>query len=255
MILRTGLHGHSGPGVIPGGAMGGGAAVMGGYSQKVLSYGPIAYWPLWEPSGAVAQCLVNPAQNGTYVGVTLGQPGIGDGQTAPFFDGVNDCVPIWSAALVAAFNGSEGSMASWARVNAVGVWTDAASRHVFTLAVDANNRAYYRKDTVANQLHWRYAAGGVTLNRTRAGENTTNWFHIAITWSAAANQVICYFDGVQEGAVLVGLGVFVGALLAANTVIGAWSTAPTQAWHGWLAHCAAWDRPLTPAEVAQLAVV
>ena len=30
------------------------------------------------------------AHNGTYTGVTLGQPGIGDGLTCPLFDGAND---------------------------------------------------------------------------------------------------------------------------------------------------------------------
>ena len=43
----------------------------GGYNEKVLRTGPIAYWPQDETSGTVARCLVNPAQNGTYTGVTL----------------------------------------------------------------------------------------------------------------------------------------------------------------------------------------
>ncbi|GAI14148.1 unnamed protein product, partial [marine sediment metagenome] len=84
-----------------------GAGGVLAYDDKVLGMDPIAYWPLSETSGLVANCLVNPAQNGVYTGVTLGQPGIGDGNTAPYFDGTNDYVDVLTAAFIAAYNGSE----------------------------------------------------------------------------------------------------------------------------------------------------
>ena len=49
------------------------------YSEKVLALSPIAYWPLWEAAGAVAEDISGNGFDGAYTGVTLGQTGIGDG--------------------------------------------------------------------------------------------------------------------------------------------------------------------------------
>ena len=105
---------------VPVSTPGGGAA---SYVSRVLGFGPIAYWPLYESSGTTAACLVNAAQNGTYsadVSLWPPGPGIGDGNTAPEFDGATEWVNIDTAALVAAFNGAEGSFLIWARVFNVG---------------------------------------------------------------------------------------------------------------------------------------
>ena len=104
--------------------------ILGGsYADKVLSYGPIAYWPLWETAGASAACLVNPAQSGTAVGVTWANDATGAfGTAAPFFDGANDDINIYTAALAAAFSGHVGSLMVWCRVANAGVWTDGAAR-------------------------------------------------------------------------------------------------------------------------------
>jgi len=48
---------------------------------------------------------------------------------------------------------------------------------------------------------------------------------------------------------------WVGALSAANTVIGAQSTGATSPWDGKIAHCAIWNRALAPAEIAALATI
>ena len=82
----------------------------------------IAYWPLGETSGSIAADLSGNEQHGTYTGVTLAQPGIGDGRSAPFFDGANDFVNVLSPGLASAFNGAAGTIALWFHVNSPASW-------------------------------------------------------------------------------------------------------------------------------------
>ena len=107
------------------------------YYQKVLSYDPIAYWMMDEKQGAVSYDMVTArntgARNGAYTGVTLGQPGIGDGNTSPLFDGANDFTNIYSASFNAAFNGAEGTLGIWMRVFNVAVWTDGTGTDQFRI--------------------------------------------------------------------------------------------------------------------------
>lgn len=229
-----------------------GVGPAGGYAQKVLSTSPIAYWPLDETSGSNARCMVNPAQDGTYTGVTLANNSTGPfGTPAPYFDGANDHCDIYSAALAAAFNGSEGSAVMWARVANAGVWTDGTHDYVLQLYVDADNAVFMRKTDVNNSLLWRYEAGAVVESRTTAGHSDTDWIHMGITWSKTNDEVRPYKNGVQEGATMDTLGNWAGALSAVNCYIGAW--AGLNQWHGWLAHCAVWNRALGAGEIADLA--
>lgn len=228
------------------------------YYEKVLGYGPIAYWPQWERTGAAATCQVNSAQNGAYVGVTLGQVGIGDGNVCPFYDGANDLANIYSGTLAGRFNGPEGTAMIWARVANAGVWTDGAFRYSFNLWVDVNNHVNIQKMNVNNTIRFRYMAGGVADDVTVGGLTRTDWMVLLVSWSASAGitgEVRAYIDGIQQGITQVGLGVWAGNLGNTTTCIGAANTIPTFVWHGYLAHCAVWDRALSPAQIAGLAVV
>jgi hypothetical protein len=223
------------------------------YYQKVLSYGPIAYWPLWEDAGVTAECLVNsPAQDGTYTGVTLGQPGIGDGNTCPLFDGVNDFVDIFSVPFRDAFNSGEGTLATWVRITNAAVWTDGTLDFWVDLRVDSNNEVRLIK-VANNTVQWWYRAGAVVSSRTRGGESTTDWMHLALTWSVTSDEVRAYFGGVQEGATINGLGVWAG--IFGTTLIGAQTAAPLLPANGLIAHPAVWDTPLSQPQIADLATV
>jgi len=224
------------------------------YYKKVLSYGPFAYWPLWEPSGAVAQCLVNPLQNGTHVGVTLGQPGIGDGRTCPYYDGVNDYTYCHTAALAAAFNGAEGTIMAWMRADA-GTWTDAARRACFFFRADGNNYVEARQDIGNNTMRFNYCAGGVLDWVSVNPYSELGFFQVAMTWSASADELRCFLGGTQRGATQVGLGIWAGALAANYQTFGAASTTPTDPWKGYGAHGVVWTKALPPAAIANLAVV
>jgi len=234
-----------------------GGAVHGGYFAKVLATGPIAYWPLWEASGTTARCLVNPAQNGTYSSDVSTWPvgtGMGDGNTAPQLDGANDSVNVLTAALIAAFNGSEGTLFQWIKVANAGVWTDLTRRDPFFVQVDGNNFCMMQKVSWANnRLGWYYTAGAVAESVTTGGLFSTDWVPIALTWSKAADEMKAYWAGAQSGVTQTILGNWAGNVGAA--VLGATSAAPVNPWQGGLAHCAVWSRALSLTEYQALSIV
>ncbi len=237
------------------------------YADKVLGTegaNLLAYWPLNEISGTVAQCLVNAAQNGTYardVSVMTTGDGIGDGNTAPLFDGVNDVVEIGTVTFRNAFDGDVGTSMTWGQVNSAANWTDGANRHLQTIWTDPSNRMHYRKNSAANEAFWLYRAGGnpgtTVLDATFAG--LVDWIPYVLTWDQSAGvngEWKAYAGGTQRGVTRTGLTTaWVGLPAAANTCIGAQLNTPNEPWHGYLAHSAVWDVALTAAQVLELATV
>lgn len=229
--------------------------IRGSFLDTVLSTGPIAYWPLDESAGTTARCLVNSAQNGTYTGVTLANDSSGPFRTsAPYFDGTNDYIDVGTATLFGAFDGQEGSFMCWERVANAGVWTDGLTHYAVHLYDDGNNLMRLTVGAANNQIGYAYTAGGTSESQSTGGLSMTGWYQRVITWSlsAGANGEVHYYrDGAADGAADTALGAFVGPLVLA--VIGAFNVVPGNPWHGWLAHCAIWDRPLTASEIVDLA--
>lgn len=225
------------------------------YTNKVKALSPIAYWPLAESGGTTITDESGNSRNGTYAAVTLGATGIGDGRTSATFDGATSVGNVFSASFQGAFGSAEGTVSAWCKVSAAGIWTDAAAHRVMRFAVDATNFVTIQKTSANNQLQWQYQAGGTANTRTKATTAPTDWIHVAITWSKAADEVKAYYNGVQEGATMNTLGVWVGSLAATTTCIGTSATAPAAVWSGTLAHVAVWASPLSGAQIATLAVV
>jgi len=226
------------------------------YADKVLALRPIAYWPMWEPSGTIAYDISGNARNGAYTGILLGQQGIGDGRTAGWLDGINDTNNVQSASLQAAFNGSQGTMMVWARANAAAMWTNGIAHGLIRAFADDNNQIAIQKTTTNNQLQWYYAAGGTAENHTSTnGAGTLSWFLAAFTWSKTADQTRAYL--------------FINGVAAYDnirTVLGVWAGVPTSmdvglggagvvSWLGWEAHAALWARALSSAEIQALSIV
>lgn len=130
------------------------------YTDRVLAYSPIAYWPLNEASGGTAEDLSGNNYDGSYTGVDLGQTGIGDGNTAPYFDGTNDYVNIYSTGFRDVFNGAEGTVVIWAKVFNADVWTDGNVRYPTEFRVDGSNYVYAWTKFSNNSLASYYYAGG-----------------------------------------------------------------------------------------------
>lgn len=219
------------------------------YWMKVLSYDPIAYWRMAELSGLVAYDEVtdpnhkNVNQSGDYVGVTLGQRGIGDGHTCPFWDGANDYLSINTAALSGAFNGSEGTALIWGRIPVAATWTNGTTDNLLYLNVDADNNIRFYKSGSDDQLYVRYEAG-TTVDFIAFATTTTAWFSVAMTWSKTRDQVKVYFNGSQQGATQTGLGVWGAGALAIASIGSQNDAGALNVWNGYLAHCALWGTAL-----------
>jgi hypothetical protein len=231
------------------------ASYAGAYYQKVLRTSPahlIAYWPLWDRAGVAAEGLIS-GRGGTYTGVTLGQDGIGDGRVCPYFDGANDYASVYSASLKNAFDGSEGSLMLWLKVNDASVWADGLFRYACRFKCDDDSGlAIYKRDT-ANRLTLAYTAGG----SGKSVEHTTSspdWLHVLLTWTRSGDAMKAFVGGVQTGSTQTGLGNWAGSLKSDSCNIGAHNQTPQMVWNGLVAHVALWSTPLTPAEISRLAV-
>ena len=147
------------------------------YSDRVLNTqnaSLIGYWRLQEGSGSNADNYEGTAaRDGTYTGATLGQTGIGDGLTAPTFDGVNDFVDCYSSSLNTPFDGDEGSIMCWGLI-ASSVWTDGSDRELYQFGAGGNDFIFVRKQATSNQLRFlHFSTGGGASDVVVAFSETT----------------------------------------------------------------------------------
>lgn len=228
------------------------------YSQRVLATAPanlIAYWPLNETSGTVADNAEGTAaRDGAYNGVTLNSSTFTNGDPVGLWDGTNDFGNVYSASLNTVLNGQEITVAGWFKVSGAGVWTDGAFRRLFILEVSVAHNISIFKRSDNNQITFIYTAANTTVSVTH-GFSQTGWVHYAITASLAADQMKAYLNGAQVGTTQTGLGTWAGALVNTGCVIGARNTTPIQVWDGYLAHPAVWTTPLSAAQILALATV
>jgi len=223
-------------------------AVKKPFYRNILELNPLAYFPLWDASGTVAQDMSGNGYNGTYsaTGITLAQPGIGDGKTSAAFS--SGSLNIYNVGWRGAFAASQaGSILISLKVSASSVWTDGAIREGVFVKADANNFIGIYRTATNGQMKIEYKAGGTSDTITVNGLSSVDWITWLLTWNLAANEVWLY----QMGAALAPTtcqGTFVGNLINTNTMIGANNATPVYPWSGNIAHVAFWDRTLTPAE-------
>lgn len=231
------------------------------YIDKVLAIQPaslIAYWPLREASGTNAENVEGTvARDGTYNSAVEGwpvAPGIGDENTAPDFDGSNDTINIGTASFRAAFDGDEGTVAAWGQFDA-GTWTDGNTRHIWRVLNEVTfaDFLWIRRTGVNNQIEFLRGDG---LNKVvlHVTSGPTDYFHVAMTWSLANDELIGYFNGVPVGTAN-GLAAFTGPVSANRCFIGSENPAPVAVWLGRGAHVPVWTAPLPAAEILDLATV
>jgi hypothetical protein len=214
----------------------------------------IAYWRLNESGGTAVEDSGNNNYDAVANGVTWGQTGIGDGDTAPLF-GTGDYVNVYSAGLSGAFNGAAGTLMCWLQVSSAGVWSDGAYRYMVELYSNSSNEIYIHKMAITNMVAFYYKAGGAS--NTIANFITTPdaaWHCVALTWDKAANQVKAFWDGAQFGTTQTGLGTWSGSgFSSSKCTVGADNTSGHNVWNGCLAHVVLWNAALTPAEIESLA--
>lgn len=227
------------------------------YTEKVLSYSPIAYWPLTELSGLVADNAEGTAaRDGTYSGVTLDSAdGPIVGTRAGRWDGVNDYCNIYSASLNGVFNGAEGSLVAWVKVFDAGVWTDGSARVVVRIGADSTNYYQLWKNSTNNQLIYQRWSG-IQDVVVQSSVSPTAWFNMAVTWSQAADQFKAYYNGVQVGVTQTGLGAWTLALNSNLCSIGSNSIAvPANVFNGHISQVAVFASALSGAAILDLATV
>ena len=233
--------------------------ILGGtYAERVLAYSPLIYFPLNELSGTNAANLgsLGASADGTYTGATLNNaPGPDGKDGAPLFDGTDDNVNIYTAALATAFDGDEGTLMLWQKVYSAAVWTDDTYRFGLILGYNTSNRIQLLKgnDADSNELVASRRASN-TNKKASTAVTPTAWFHHAITWSTTADEQRNYYAGSQYGTTQTSLGSWTGTLADTWCYIGAYNNG-TLPWYGWLAHAALFDYPMTATQIADLAII
>ena len=168
------------------------------------------YWMLDEQSGTIAIDSSGNGNNGSYASITLGQPGIGDGKTGIYFDGVaNGSVNLFSAGLASLFNGSEGTFSIWIKGYSSAFWRDGTYHRIAKFYGDAQNYWSISKRNIADVCAF-YEAGDIldTPFSYPMGQNP-GWTHVAVRWSATDDTVGVYLNGIL--------------MYNASTVLGTWS--------------------------------
>jgi hypothetical protein len=229
------------------------------YIQKVLSYEPVAYWPLNETSGSTAiNAEGTTARDGTYANVTLNHTVFRNGGPAGSWLPANTpSVDIFSTSLRDAINTDEGTMMVWIKVRTAMSWVSDAFYRWIILYRNAENRvAVYKHQSVPSTItSGLYRAGSVTTlpQITLAGKvgQPPSWAQMAITWSKTGDYARLYYNGEQVDQ-KTELGTWLGALTAAR--IGN-DPAASMPHDGWLAHAAVWASPLSAADIFELSKV
>jgi len=224
-----------------------------GFSDRVKKVGSlIAHWSQSETSGTVITCLNNNARNGVYTGVTLNAIAGPHGYGAPQYDAINDVGNIYSDSLSTALtNLGEGTALVFARMLNAGVWTDGASRRLVTLAdATQSNKFALLKHTVNNQLRVFFTRGGASVVVTATITAATDWFALALSFSAINNRLRGWYSTVgvspsQLGTTQTGVVAWSGVTLSnIRTVIGADDTTPLLMTNGYISDVIVWNTEL-----------
>jgi RHS repeat-associated protein len=230
------------------------------YRPAVMDSQPYSYWPLSDATGsaAVSQQLANQgADNGTYTGVQLGQPGplAGSAATAAAFDGTTSSVALPDSLV---FGDANEAVALWFKTtNGNGVLFSYQADPI-TNATTAGNYTpalYIGSDGKLRGEFWQGAATPIT---SAAAVTDGNW-HQAVL-SAGDDTQTLYLDGAVVGN-LAGHVLAAGqhrAYVGAGFIGGGW---PTQTYsgqspavmrfHGSISDVASYHAPVNAATVAQ----
>lgn len=212
------------------------------YAQVVLQDGPVAFWPLDETSGTVANDLSGNGYNGTYTGgFTLGLAGIPAGGTGAKFNGTTGYVvaPLVTTA-VASF-----TLEAWVNF-------DGATALHGPFVENGNASGGYSMgcgsgtyDTAGNDFLSLYEVKSWNLPSTTTPIPTTGWHHCAIVVGANA-ETTYYLDGAQVGTNTNN----VILAPAGNTFLATDYLANSDRYFGGiLANCAIYNKVLTAAQV------
>ena len=218
------------------------------YAATVLAESPLAYLRMDEGSGATALDFSGNGHNGAYTGVTWDGTAPPMGGQAPYFDGVNDYLDMYSAGFAAAFDMDEGCVLIWMKNDD---WTNTPTDTALRIRRNAANEVKIFQGGVSGRVTYLHEGDNVVDSVTEDSFSGTAWISAMISWSVADDELIAYKNGVQVGITQTGLIASTGSgLSTTQTIIGAADTGPAGQWAGYLAHCAVWTTPATAPIIA-----
>lgn len=187
------------------------ATTLGASMNDLISAlsGLLAYWPATETSGTVADNAEGTAAlDGTYKNTpTLNNTAFPGGGNLPLFDGVNECINLYTAELSSAFDPAKGSVLFWFLDPDPSTPTNS---YQFSFYVDAGNTVNCQKSGSTAGLYSQSNYFGSTLAYTQFFSLSQKWHMVALDWSTADNQVRCWYDGLLIGTAA--CGTWVGTL-------------------------------------------
>ena len=230
--------------------------IGGSYAAKILSTSAanlLAYWPLNEASGTTADNAEGTAAlDGTYAAVTLGQTGIGDGNTSASFDGSTSKLTLPAAALITAgIDLTEGTFVAWIKPN-VAMLTDGAYHNILTLKKAAGPSELIIQKTNVHSTYEFYYRSAATAKSCVVINASTAYYHFAARWSLSGDAINVYVNGTPATPTTT-LPTLVSSI--DTSWIGAGSATPTGVWSGLMAHCAIFTTPLSNAQILDLATI
>lgn len=185
-------------------------------------------------------------------GVTVGHPGIGDGNTSAYFTGAVTASMVGSNRFTAVWNGNCGSAIAWGKMSAA-QWADVAEyRYLFHIraADDAHYYVVFGKANVASRLVWRRKAGNLKdVNEqvyTFGAAPADQWFCQGYTWDTSVPNLrgYLYVPGVLDFTEVFDvpgndMDPWVGSPNDVNAVLSA-GNLEAQEWTGYEAYCVVW---------------
>ncbi len=219
------------------------------YKQRIIHQtrgNLIQYLPLDEHSGGVANDASSEGNDGAYSGVGLNNTPGPDGRGAGFYGGDGDFTNLETPGFEIDFDGTEGSLIVWAKVNAAGIWTDSTNRRIVYIKSDnnQNNISIFRSPT-NNVITFHYQANNVSHSSTFNTGGETGWMGFGQTWSDSGNFVKRYYMGSEIDNDVMNETWNDVDLKTGNQILGALGTGGPNPWHGWIAHSVICNAPLS----------
>jgi hypothetical protein len=179
----------------------GGAVVAGGsaYDAKVLTYSPLAFFPLNEESGDISDISGN-GYTATVTGASwlYNVTGIGDGYGAMDAQNNGSHYFTFDATLPADFDEDLGTFMMWMNYENAGDYNSDGNVLIY-----AQNTSTLIVQRLADGSNFQYSHGSDNIAHDPGA--LTGWRHIAITWNFSLGDIRLYYEGTEEASLLTGI--------------------------------------------------
>ncbi|MBP7568779.1 MAG: LamG domain-containing protein [Acidobacteria bacterium] len=217
-----------------------------GYQEAVLADAPVGYWRLGEAAGTTLVDASGYGRHGSYVGgeaVTYGAAGAVHGDTAVTFNGVAGYATGPEAFPYPFRITGDLTLEFWVKEAARPARVTVLSKgfnYEFEVTLEVNGSiTFYHGNGVGNFPHTIAAVGALPADGT--------WRHVAIVRDTVAGTIVCYINGVAQGAPVVCAHAIVAGTLA--TTIAREASAAAQFLAGSLDEVAIYNAALSQARI------